>query len=183
MSTQNNEIQTIFTTEKIEEIKNKADQGFKIPRHEKYWVESFTLTKKDGIVFNLSENEVYEYAKCKLGVDINNEAYLDPKTQKLKQTGIEYFAETYCKIKNELGQVKNVRLRDYQKELLNMFIENRNTVVCASRQIGKCNSFNTNISTIYGSIKIYKLWFNNLTKKTIFDYIKYGIYTLIDLLD
>lgn len=183
MNNQNKEVQMVFTTEKIEEIKNKVEQGFKIARHEKYWAENYILTKKDGIVFNLSEDELYDYAKCKLGVDINDEPYYDPSTQTLYMTGIEYFAEKYCKVKNELGQVKNIRLRDYQKGILNMFMENRYSIIIASRQIGKCNSPTTKIKINNKNISLYKIWFSSLEKKTILDYIKYGIYSIIDLLD
>ncbi len=147
MSTDNKDIQVVFTTEKIEEIRLKADQGYKIARHEKYWTESYILTKKDGIVFTFSEDETVEYMKCRLGVDINGNPYTYPETQTLKMSGIEYFAEMYCKVKNELGQVKNIRLRDYQKDILNMFIDNRFSIVMASRQVGK--TINSAITILY----------------------------------
>lgn len=142
-----NDIQTVFTTEKIEEIRIRAEQGFKTPRHEKYWAENYILTKRDGIVFTLNDNESLEYIKCKLGVDINDDPFIDPKTQILKMTGIEYFAEQFCKVKNELGQIKNIRLRDYQRDILNMFINNRYSIVMASRQVGK--TINSAITILY----------------------------------
>lgn len=131
------EQQLIFTTEKIEEIRLKVEQGFKITRQEKYWAENYVLTKRDGIVFNLSEDETLEYIKCKMGIDNNDLPYIDPNSQKLKMSGIEYFSETYCKIKNELGEVKNIKLRDYQSDILNMFINNRFSILMASRQSSK----------------------------------------------
>lgn len=140
------DIQMVFTTEKVEEIKLKQEQGYKIARHEKYWAENYLLTKKDGIVFTLNDSESLEYMKCKLGVDINDEPYFD-NSQTLKQSGIEYFAEQYCKVKNEVGQIRNIRLRDYQEDILNMFIENRFSIVMASRQIGK--TINSAITILY----------------------------------
>jgi hypothetical protein len=183
MSTnKDNDIQIVFTSEKIEEIRLRAEQGFKTPRHEKYWAENYVLTKRDGIVFTLNDDETLEYIKCKLGVDINDDPYVDPNSQILKMSGIEYFAEQYCKVKNELGRINNIRLRDYQKDILNMFIDNRFSIVMASRQIGKCNSFIINVLTKEGSSKMYRIWFKSLKKKTLYDYIKYSIYYLIDKL-
>ncbi len=131
------DVQMVFTTEKVEEIRLKVEQGYKISRQEKYWAENYLLTKKDGIVFTLSDDETLEYMKCKLGIDINDEPYIDPKIQTLKNSGIEYFAERYCKIKNEYGKVDNIKLRDYQEEILNMFIDNRFSIIMASRQSAK----------------------------------------------
>ena len=97
-------------------------------------------------------------------------------------SGIEYFAETYCKIKNEMGQVKNIRLRDYQKEILNMFINNGESILLASRQVGKCFDFNTTINIDGNEIEIYKIWFKHSDKKII-DYVKFYIYSLINYLN
>lgn len=182
MSTDNKDIQVIFTSEKIEEIREKLEQGYKIPRHEKFWAENYTQTKRDGIVFTLNDDETLEYIKCKLGIDINDDPYIDPNTQTLKMTGIEYFAEEFCKVKNELGQIKNIKLRDYQEDILNMFIENRFSIVMASRQIGKCFLPDTQIVTEKSSSKIYKIWFKSLKNKKLTDYIKYIIYYFLDIL-
>ena len=142
----NKETQMVFTTEIVEEIRLKNDQGYKIARHEKYWAENYTMTKRDGIVFHLNDNEVMEYIKCSRGIDANGDPILD-KSQIIVQTGIEYFAEKYCKIKNELGQVNNIRLRDYQNDILNMFIDNRFSILLGSRQIGK--TINSAITILY----------------------------------
>jgi hypothetical protein len=174
------EVQMIFTTEKIEEIKNKVDQGYKITRQEKYWAENYVLTKRDGIVFTLSKEEQDEYFKCKLGVDINNKPFLGVYGQVLKQSGIQYFAEQYCKVKNELGQVKNIKLRDYQNDILNMFMDNRFSILCSSRQSGKCFSPMTYVNINNNEIKVYHIWFKSIKKKTFLDYVKYNIYKIID---
>jgi hypothetical protein len=174
------EVQMVFTTEKIEEIKNKVDQGYKITRQEKYWAENNILTKRDGIIFTLSKEEQDEYFKCKLGIDTNDRPFLGMEGQILKQSGIEYFAEKYCKIKNELGRVSSIRLRDYQIDILNMIMDNRFTILNAARQIGKCVFPTTNILTTNGYVKFYKICFKLRERKTFLDYIKYSLYYLID---
>lgn len=177
------EVQLIFTSEKIEEIKEKVDNGYKITRQEKYWAETYTETKRDGIVFTLNEDEQNEYFKCKLGVDLHGLPFFGFDGQKLKMSGIEYFAETYCKVKNELGQVNNIKLRDYQKDILNMFMDNRFSIICGSRQIGKCSSFLTNVKLNDEEVPLFKVLFKYKKKKTIYDYIKYGLYKIIFYLD
>ena len=178
-----NDIQMVFTTEKIEEIKNKVDQGYKITRQEKYWAENYVLTKRDGIVFTLSDEEQTEYLKCKLGTDTNGYPFMGWDGQIKDRSGIEYFAEKYCKVKNELGQVKNIKLRDYQEDILNMIMDNRFTVLCCARQSGKCVFPTTNILTTNGYVKFYKMWFKLREKKTFLDYIKYNIYKIISYLE
>ncbi len=137
MAKQSANTQVVFTTEKVDEIRKKVEEGYKITRQEKYWSENYLLTKKDGIVFHLSDEETMEYIKCKLGVDVDGNPYMNPATQKMGMIGIEYFARNYCKIKNEMGKVGLVNLRDYQVDVLNMFMENQNSILLASRQVGK----------------------------------------------
>ncbi len=84
-----NESQIVFTSEKVEEIRIKAEQGYKLTRQEKYWFEGLTLTKKDGIVFTLSDEESLEYAKCRLGIDIDGYPYTDTETQTLQKNFVK----------------------------------------------------------------------------------------------
>ena len=85
--------QLIFTTEKIEEIKEKADNGFKITRQEKFWFSNVQPVRKANLVFQRSSEETFDYLKCKLGVCTEGKPYLDPETQTLEQEGIAYFSE------------------------------------------------------------------------------------------
>lgn len=54
---------------------------------------------------------------------------------------IHYFAENYYYILNLDEGMQKVKLRDYQKELITKFDENRFNIVLASRQCGKSTSF------------------------------------------
>lgn len=143
----------VFTSEVIEQIKAKNDDGYKISRFEKYWFANFPLVRKANLSFHMSDEELMEYARCKFGIDINGDLYTDKTTQIRKQSGIQYFAENYCKVKTEDGRTKNIKLRDYQNEITDMYIDNRFSILCSSRQSGK---------TITSSIVIlYYCIFNN----------------------
>lgn len=131
------ENQFIFTTEVVEKIREKFEDGYKISRQEKYWFSNLPLVKRAGLVFSYTDDELLEYTKCKFGIDEEGEPFIDDATQKLKQTGIQYFAEKYCMIKNEYGKIGNMRLRDYQNDILNLYTYNRFSILCGSRQIGK----------------------------------------------
>lgn len=69
----------------------------------------------------MTDEELSEYTKCKLDV--------------------HYFAETYCKVKREDGSVGHIKLRDYQKDLINLYTQNSRSIAMCARQSGKCNFF------------------------------------------
>jgi hypothetical protein len=127
----------VFSTEVVEKVRQKFEDGYKISRQEKYWLGAMPLVKKSGLVFSFSDNELLEYSKCKFGIDTEGMPYVDHKTQTLEQSGIQYFSEKYCMIKNEMGKIGNMRLRDYQNDILNLYTDNRFSILCGSRQIGK----------------------------------------------
>ena len=54
---------------------------------------------------------------------------------------IFYFAETYYHIRNLDDGIIKIKLRKYQREMLTSFVENRNTIINATRQCGKSTSF------------------------------------------
>jgi len=77
--------------------------------------------KKADVQLPYSEEHIKEFLKCK--------------------NDIFYFAETYYHIRDlDLGILK-IKLRDYQKEMLTSFIDNRNSIVNATRQCGKSTAF------------------------------------------
>ena len=104
----------VFTTEKIKEIKEKENLGHPIKQYEKLWFKNQTGVRKAGITFAMSDKEISEYAKCKMSV--------------------HYFAEQYCKIKLEDGKIGHMKLRDYQKDIINLYTKNRFSILMASRQ-------------------------------------------------
>lgn len=120
-----------FTTKMVDDITEKLNLGYQIKRENNPWWKNMIGVRKAGLAFAVTDEEYQEYLKCK--VDIH------------------YFAEKYCKIKLEDGSVGNMHLRDYQKDILDLYSNNRFSILCASRQVGKCNLFNTNI-VIYDNL-------------------------------
>jgi hypothetical protein len=113
----------IVTTEKVNEILYKEEHALKLSRGEKLWFNGQHGVRRKGIKFAMTPEELDEYIKCKLS--------------------IYYFAEHYCKIKLDDGTVGQMKLRDYQEDILRLYTENRYSILMASRQIGKCFSYDT----------------------------------------
>jgi hypothetical protein len=73
--------------------------------------------KKPGELHEYSNDMVHELLRCSR----------DPV----------YFIENYCKIVHPVRGLVNFALYDYQKEMVNLFAQNRFAILCASRQSGK----------------------------------------------
>lgn len=138
----------VFTTEKVKEIEEKENLGYPLKQHEKLWFKNQRGVRKAGIAFAMTNKEVSEYAKCKLSV--------------------HYFAEKYCKIKVEDGTIDNMKLRDYQKDIIDLYTKNRFSILMASRQTGKCSSPFTKIYIVDDITKeTYETAFYDLYYSTI----------------
>ena len=160
---ESNERQMIFTTKLVDESSDKINDGIVIKRYQNPWLKSEVGLRTAGVAFKMSPEEQQEYIRCALDV--------------------HYFVEKYCKVKREDGSVGNIFLRDYQKEILDNFVNNRFNILMASRQIGKCFSFNTIISLERDGIqydirfgKLYYLMVSKERKLTILEKIKIKLY-------
>lgn len=107
----------VMTTKRIEEIRQRENMGEKIKRDEKLWFSGIKDIRKSNISFAMTNEEMQEYLRCKLSV--------------------QYFAEKYCKIKREDGSIGSIKLRDYQKKIMDLYVNNRFAILMASRQTGK----------------------------------------------
>jgi superfamily II DNA or RNA helicase len=107
----------VFTTQLVTETTDKINDGVVIKRFQNPWFQNEVGVRRSGLTFMMTDDEIQEYIKCKL--DIN------------------YFAEKYCRIKTEDGSVQNIKLRDYQRKILDLYTKNRFSILCGSRQIGK----------------------------------------------
>lgn len=161
----------LWTTKKVEDIIRRQNLGDKIKQDEKIWFDNKTGVRKAGIKFAATKKESTEWAKCNL--DVN------------------YFAETYVKIKREDGSVGHMKLRDYQKDIVDLYVKNRFSILMASRQMGKCVTMATMVTVrdnrnhrihditmgelYYSSIKLSR-------KLTVLEYIKYTLYKLLSKL-
>ena len=153
----------VFSSQNVEEITNKMnDDGYVPKRYENPWLAGQVGVRKPDITFDITEEEIEEYIKCKLDV--------------------KYFAEKYCKIKREDGSVGSIKLRPYQKEILDLFANNRFSILASSRQSGKCFLFNMLINTSNYTCSIGELYYNILSKYrplTFLEKIKIFLYKLL----
>ena len=166
------EKQMIFTTKLVDESTDKINDGIVIKRYQNPWLKSEVGLRRAGVSFRMSPEEQEEYIKCALDV--------------------HYFTEQYCKVKTEDGSVGQIKLREYQKEILDNFVNSRFNILMASRQVGKCNQLITKVlceiiddkgNIIKIEIPMYKLLFMYKINKNLFDYIKYSLYKIIDIIN
>lgn len=128
-----NEKQMVFTTKLVDESTDKINDGIVIKRYQNPWLKSEVGLRRAGVTFKMSADEQQEYIRCALDV--------------------HYFVEKYCKVKREDGSIGNILLRDYQKEILDNFVNSRFNILMASRQVGKTVS-----SSIF---MLHKILFDN----------------------
>jgi hypothetical protein len=157
------ERQMIFTTKLVDEASDKINDGIVVKRYQNPWLKSEIGLRRSGVTFRMTPDEQAEYIKCALDID--------------------HFVEKYCKVKREDGSVGSIKLRDYQKEILDNFVNSRFNILMASRQIGKCFSFNTVISIekegIQYDIRFGKLYYSMVSRErslTFLEKIKIKLY-------
>ena len=105
----------IWSTKQINDLMLALDQGYR-PKVKMPFYEGKQFLKKGNIVFEYTNEEIQELARC--AADIN------------------YFAEKYAVVMTDEG-IQQVKLRDYQKDMLSNFQHKRFNIVLASRQMGK----------------------------------------------
>lgn len=128
-----NQKQMIFTTKLVDQATDSINDGIVIKRYQNPWFKSEVGIRRSGVTFRMTPEEQQEYVRCALD--------------------IHYFTEKYCKVKTEDGSINNIRLRDYQEEIMDNFVSNRFNILMASRQVGK---------TISASIfMLHTILFNN----------------------
>ena len=123
----------VFSEEVLNGILERSNQGFQMLRHENPWFKNIPGVRKPGLKWEWTPEELRERYRC--------------------MKDINYFAEKYCKIKTEDGSINNIRLRDYQKDILDLYKSNR-CILMASRQTGKDQPLNSKLWTDNGPIKM-----------------------------
>lgn len=104
----------IYTSDSINEDTKKYLNGKgKIPKH---IYRNILGTRKANVKFLYTSHELEECAKC----------YNDPI----------YFMEKYCKIINPVIGLNLIQLYDFQKNMINHYLQNRYTLYLNSRQAG-----------------------------------------------
>lgn len=157
----------IFTSENVDKINQQILDGYVIKRYQNPWFKNEAGIRRSGLSFGITPEEVEEYIRCK--VDIH------------------YFAEKYCKVKREDGSIGNIKLRNYQKDILDLYDKNRFSILMGSRQIGKCFLFNTTVSIEgEGKTRVGILYYKIVSKYrkiTFKEKLKILLYNIIYLLD
>lgn len=161
----------ILTTEIINEIEVKENLGKILKRYEKLWFSNLRGIRKANLIFAMTDYEFEEYVKCKVS--------------------IHYFAEKYCSIKREDGTIGPMRLRDYQKDIIDLYSKNPRSILMASRQTGKCNYFimKVLVKNSDGTIQekcIGDIYYEELQKDrplTLLEKIKIKLYQILNYLN
>ena len=150
------EKQMIFTTKSVDEATNKINDGIVVKKYQNPWLKSEIGLRRSGVTFKMTPDEQQEYIKCALDV--------------------HYFTEKYCKVKTEDGSIDNIKLRDYQVNILDNFMNSRFNILMASRQVGKCFSFNTIVSIeidgLQYDIRFGSLYYSMISKERNLNFIE-----------
>lgn len=105
----------VWSTRQVNDLLLALDQGYR-PKVKMPFYEGKQFLRKGNIVFEYTDEEIAELARC--------------------ATDIVYFAEKYAVVMTDDG-IKRVKLREYQKRMLRNFQSERFNIVLASRQMGK----------------------------------------------
>lgn len=152
----------IFNSKNVQEITDQINDGYIIKRFQNPWFKNEVGVRRSNLTFSLIDDEIQEYIKCKLD--------------------IHYFAEKYCRVKTEDGSIDNIKLRDYQKKILDLY-NGRFSILCGSRQIGKCFSFNTLIELKSGQIYRFGILYYQILSEirplNLLEHFKIKLYNLL----
>lgn len=111
-----------WSSKKVTQLMAAIEDGYK-PKSTPFY-EGNTNLRKGNIVFEYTDYELREIQKC--------------------AKDIVYFANNYCTVMTDNG-LQTITLRPYQEDMLRQFQEERFNVCLASRQVGKCVTFYTEI--------------------------------------
>lgn len=125
----------VWTTEKVNDALEELRFGGDI--NSTCFHEGDFELKGANVFFQLTQEEEDEFIKC--------------------SQDVQHFVETYCRFLTDSGR-RTVQLRDFQEDILNTLgeerwiesledfgPETRNYILMASRQTGKCLSFDTQL--------------------------------------
>lgn len=157
----------VWSTQSLDLALKGLNEGKKLIANPFY--ENNTRLLKGDLVFERTEEEIVEWLKCK--------------------NDILYFAEKYCKLMTPEG-IKNVTLRDYQRDYLEHLSKNRLSIYLACRQCGKTTTsaiyllhfvcFNTDKNTmVVGNLRKTAIEIIDKIKKIYFEipfFLKPGVY-------
>lgn len=139
-----------MTTKEVKDIVEKQMNG-EVGKSN-IFVNGNTSLRKPGVEFEMTEEEVNEYNRCKE----------DPI----------YFIEKYCKMHTADGLLKDIKLRDAQKQLI---LENESSIVLQDRSTGvtTAEALKSLYDIVFFGKKVGLIAGNPNTAKEILDKVKY----------
>lgn len=157
----------IWTSVKVEQLNVAIEDGYK-PKTTPFHDGNPNL-RKGNIVFEYTQEELSEIKRC--------------------AKDIVYFANNYCTVMTDYG-LDTIKLRPYQDKMLRQFAAERFNICLASRQVGKCLLYSSEIMIMRDGIGIKttlgKLYFESLKlqrKLTFIEKTKYFLWSLYEKLD
>lgn len=120
----------IWNTAKVDALIANYQLTGSMPMVNPFWKRNLQW-RKPNIVFEYTEEEIAKMAYY----------HDDPVS----------FGQNECKVMTDEG-IMNVKLRDYQVDLVRAFNDYRRNVVMASRQIGKCVTFDTAVDFTWNGV-------------------------------
>lgn len=156
------EDKTVWNSANIEQALLAVENGFDLPVNPFY--EKDINYRKPDLYYEYSDFELSEIQKC--------------------ADSVLYFANNYAYTMTD-GGMTQIKLRDYQEEVLDIYQNNKEVVFMASRQIGKCVTGDTMINVRHKQtkevkqIQIQQLYFEKKPKLSIVDKIICFLYSFI----
>ena len=152
-----------WSTKIVEAILEEYNKTGKMPKNNPFY-EGKPEWRESNLNYSYTKDELVEMAKC--------------------QENILHYAETKCKVMTDEG-VMMVKLRPYQNRVLLQYKKYRFNVFLASRQIGKCVTFDTIIQIVDPdtnqliSLPIFEVHYKYKKNKKFLDYIEWYLYRLL----
>jgi hypothetical protein len=147
-----------WSTDRVHKLLTKINNDGIIPKENPFYKRQLELMKTD-INFGYTESEISDRIRC--------------------EDDIFYFAESYSKVNTDEG-ITYIKLRKYQKKVLYAFMKYRFNVFLASRQIGKCVSFDTTIKILKDGVEvempIFQLYFESIKNPTMLDRLTFWLF-------
>lgn len=163
----NEESKKIWTSEYINQAMQAIEDGYDLKAGYNPFYENDINYRKGNIIFEYTPEEIEEIKKC--------------------AKDVTYFANTYAYTMTDDGMVQ-IKLRDYQEDILQTYQKEKEVVFMAARQIGKCHFFLTNITILNTNNDIIEttigdLYYKTLKNPTILQRIKHFLYKILNKLN
>lgn len=130
----------VWSTHKINTYFERYRRGEKIEGPSPF-IDGDIGKRAPNLPFQYTQEELEEFKKC--------------------AEDVVYFADKYASAMTDEG-IQKITLRDYQKDVLHEFQNNRYITLLASRQVGKCHyplvELQLLIDGVEGKIPFYELW-------------------------